>query len=87
MSHKNEQCAFGYLATAERPCWGELMVNDEVVIDDGADYIQIMSCEGHLMCSMYMGISDEQNLQRYRDTKPPRQRWTNGTREPKANKR
>lgn len=54
-----ERCAFGYLATAEKPCWGELMVND----DSGEDWI--WSCEGHLMCSMYFGTSDEENLRRY----------------------
>lgn len=58
-----EDCAFAYLASKDKPCWGRVHVIDEI----GEEYLY--GCEGHEDCSMYLGISDEENLRRY-DPKP-----------------
>jgi len=57
--HGLDFCAFAYLATKEKPCWGQECVNDNI----SDEYIY--SCEGHLTASVYMSTNDEENLSRY----------------------
>ena len=55
----NDRCAFAYLASVDKPCWGELL--------DCSDDCELvcLQCEGHLVASPWLGTSDEENLRRY----------------------
>jgi hypothetical protein len=63
---KSRHCPFSYLATPQQPCWG-----DDVFYEITEDGGEIYTCEGHTMCSLWLGTSDEENINRYQvEAKP-----------------